>query len=347
MRWRFINAGVTPGALMTLKVVKTDTCSGTAPNPVPTGEVMWLMAMDGLSFYGIPPQPVRYHLLALGSRADFLMRFDKPGFYTVYKDGYPLASVNDPDSTTFTNATGTPSVLMYVNVQDSSDPPDKIPDIIPGIKPAYLNPIWRVDTVRDKPVNFQNFRVPNPRNPNQPLSKFQIDGAPYNLNNPGIEVPLNTAQQWTLANVVSVTPGAPNPSPSNTHPFHVHLNPFQIDGISFDFEVSDADLRTFGRTRMNPNDPCTWPFWDTIALPGDGSSPPKTTTLKIRSRFLIYDGEYVTHCHILLHEDVGMMINVKLIGDGVDPSQPVHTYPPAAADCIARTSSCPGDTKVQ
>ena len=65
---------------------------------------------------------------------------------------------------------------------------------------------------------------------------------------------------------------------------------------------------------------------------------------QIRSRFLIYDGEYVTHCHILVHEDVGMMINVKLVGNGVGPNVPVHTYPPDAAACIKRTSRCPGDT---
>jgi hypothetical protein len=59
---------------------------------------------------------------------------------------------------------------------------------------------------------------------------------------------------------------------------------------------------------------------------------------------LIYDGEYVTHCHILVHEDVGMMINVKLIGDGKGPSEPVTEYPEEARKCIERTSRCPGDT---
>ena len=99
---------------------------------------------------------------------------------------------------------------------------------------------------------------------------------------------------------------------------------------------------------MNKSDPCTWPFWDTVPLPGK-ENPTKDQSadpLTIRSRFLIYDGEYVTHCHILVHEDVGMMINVKLNpvpGEKVVlPGQPVHKYPDAAKDCIDRTSRpCP------
>jgi len=345
MRWRFINSGVTPGALMTLKLVKTDQCTPTVPNPIPKGEIMYLMAIDGLSFYGINPQPVRYHLMGLGSRADFLIRLDTPGHYTLYKDKYPLESVTDPDSTNFTNASGQ-QVLAYIDVQDSTDIPDPIPTRIPGNKPAYLNPIWKADKVRLEPIRFQNLRFNSPNPPPPVRSKFQIDGAPYDPNNPGVQVALNTAEEWTLNNEVPIVQGVDPPPQSNTHPFHVHLNPFQILGVSFDFEVSDEDLQRFNLRRMNPADPCTWPFWDTVGLPGanaPASGPPPTTQLKIRSRFLIYDGEYVTHCHILVHEDVGMMINVKLNGAGVGPSTPVHTYPPAAADCIRRTSRCPGD----
>lgn len=333
MRWRFVNTAVTPGGLMKLKVVKTQTCTSTFPNPVPQGEVMHLIAMDGLSFYGINPQPVRYHLLALGGRADFLMKFDEPGLYMLLKDSYPLESVKKPDSTTATLATAnTQKVLMYIDVEPSTEYKDEIPKVIPGKKPDYLQPIWSVSTppdrVRQQPINFQNTGA----------GLFQIDGAPYDANKP-IEVQLNTAEEWTLVNSAGLVPQ------SNTHPFHVHLNPFQILGVSFDFEVTDADLQQFGYKRMDSTDPCTWPFWDTVALPGAArpqkGTPPPTTQLKIRSRFLIYDGEYVTHCHILVHEDVGMMINVKLIGDGIGPSEAVHDYPPAARACIDRTSKCP------
>jgi len=289
---------------------------------------MWLIAIDGLSFYGINPQPVRYHLMGGGSRADFLVNL-QPGLYTLLKDAFPLESVTNPTSTNFTFASaGSTQVLMYIDVQPSPYK-EQIPKVIPGNKPAYLNPIWNVDYVRPQPIKFQN----------PAGGTFQIDNAFYDANVP-IQVKLNTAEEWTLQNFAAGTPQ------SNTHPFHVHLNPFQILGIAFDFEVSDADLKLFGLTRMDPKDPCTWPFWDTVPLPGQNPvGGPTPGQLKIRSRFLIYDGEYVTHCHILIHEDVGMMINVKLNGSGVGPNVPVHTYPPDAAACIVRTSRCPGDTK--
>ena len=341
MRWRFINAAVTPSGLMTLKVVKTQTCSPTFPNPVPQGEVLHLMAMDGLSFYGINPQPVRYHLLALGSRADFLVKFDQPGYYTILKDSYPLESVTKPASTTITRATDPAfnptarQVLMYVYVDDVSGYNDQIPRVIPGEKPAYLQAISKVDKVRTQPVKFQN----------PGAAKFQIDGAPYAANG-SIDVELNTAEEWTLQNEAIPASGGSAPPQSNTHPFHVHLNPFQIVNIPFDFEVTDADLQLFGFKRMDPTNPCNWPFWDTVALPGavrkPDRSPPDTTSIKIWSRFLIYAGEYVTHCHILIHEDVGMMINVKLIGKGIPPGEAVKDYPIPARECIDRTSKpCP------
>ena len=335
MRFRFINSTATPRGLMKLRLVKTTSCTNTVPPPGPNDQVMFLIAIDGLSFYGINPQPVRYHLLAMGGRADFLINL-QPGLYTLVKDGYPLQSVLNPASTTYTAASaGSTAVLMYLDVRASpyqENIPKDVPKI-PGNKPAYLNPIWNVDTVRAQPVKFQNPAV----------GSFQIDNAFYDANAP-INVKLNTAEEWTLQNIgFAGSPGGQ----TNTHPFHVHLNPFQINDIPFDFEVTNADLSTFfpGVPRWNPRDPCGWPFWDTVALPAQ--IPPGTGpigTLRIRSRFLIYDGEYVTHCHILVHEDVGMMINVKLIGNGIGPCTAVHTYPPDAAACIKRTSRCPGDT---
>ncbi|MCM3870654.1 MAG: multicopper oxidase family protein [Pyrinomonadaceae bacterium] len=328
MRWRFINATGTPRGLMKLRLVKTQTCSSTFPANNNDNQLMHLIAIDGISFYGVNPQPVRYHLMGPGSRADFLINITEPGLYTLLKDGFPLESVLNPTSTNFTNASAqSKDVLAYIDVQPSRYR-DVIPKIIPGKKPAYLNPIWRVDYVRPQPIKFQNTAP----------GTFQVDNAFYDANVP-IKAKLNTAEEWTLQNIGFA--GAPQ---TNTHPFHVHINPFQINGIAFDFEVADADRKV---PRMNWRDPCTWPFWDTIPIPAQmtpGTSPPGQ--LKIRSRFLIYDGEYVTHCHILVHEDVGMMINVKLIGSGIGPNVPVLDYPAAAKACIRRTSRCPGDTIV-
>ena len=47
-----------------------------------------------------------------------------------------------------------------------------------------------------------------------------------------------------------------------------------------------------------------WIWWDNVALPPGGY-------VKILSRFLDFTGAYVLHCHILGHEDRGMMQMVE------------------------------------
>jgi FtsP/CotA-like multicopper oxidase with cupredoxin domain len=324
MRWRFINATGTPRGLLKLRLVKSTTCDDTVP-PAPTkahpDHLMHLIAIDGLSFYGVPPQPVRYHIMGSGNRADFLINIKEPGIYKLVKDGFPLESVQNPSSTDYTFASaGSTAVLAYIVVQPSNYN-EVIPPIITGIRPRYLEPIWTVDTTRAAPIKFQN----------PGAAKFQIDNNYYPMNT-AIQAKLNTAQQITLQN--TGFNGAPQ---TNTHPFHVHINPFQVLDVAFDFEVADADLN--GRPRMDPKNPCTWPFWDTVPIPAQ--IPPQTGPpgqLTIRTRFLVYDGEYVSHCHILVHEDVGMMINVKIDGSGVGPNEVLHDYPPAAKACIDRTT---------
>jgi FtsP/CotA-like multicopper oxidase with cupredoxin domain len=62
-------------------------------------------------------------------------------------------------------------------------------------------------------------------------------------------------------------------------------------------------------------------WWDVFAIPSarpgpdrdDGSHEIIPGYYKMRSRFVDYPGLYVTHCHILIHEDRGMMFAVEVI----------------------------------
>lgn len=84
-----------------------------------------------------------------------------------------------------------------------------------------------------------------------------------------------------------------NPSES-ADPFHIHVNHFQIKGDSIDPDKDDL--------------PSNWRWWDTIAV--------NKTPVTIRHRFSDDNGKFVLHCHILIHEDQGMMRNVTIIGKG-------------------------------
>jgi FtsP/CotA-like multicopper oxidase with cupredoxin domain len=55
------------------------------------------------------------------------------------------------------------------------------------------------------------------------------------------------------------------------------------------------------------------PYWvDTIALP-PGGTPDSPTTVTFRTRFETFTGLTVMHCHMLAHEDMGMMQAVDIV----------------------------------
>ncbi len=114
------------------------------------------------------------------------------------------------------------------------------------------------------------------------------------------------------------------------HPFHIHVNPFWLSRM--DVPLADGSLVNI----------VTEPRWqDVVWLPrGRGRAV-------FRSRFPDYVGQYVNHCHILLHEDNGMMQLVEVVaasGDsnyeakfevtqpGMSPDQVTAIYPRVSLD---------------
>lgn len=74
------------------------------------------------------------------------------------------------------------------------------------------------------------------------------------------------------------------------HPFHMHQNPFWVTRIEVPDENGDL---------VNVLDAPRWQ--DVVWIPRNGGR------VVFRARFPDYVGAYVNHCHILLHEDNGMM----------------------------------------
>jgi len=88
-------------------------------------------------------------------------------------------------------------------------------------------------------------------------------------------VSLGAVEEWTVF----------NRSPFS-HPFHIHVNPFWV-------------VKKNGKKVANPR------WQDVVNVEGEGS-------ITFRTRFLRFAGRYVLHCHILSHEDLGMMQNVEV-----------------------------------
>ncbi|HET9369704.1 MAG TPA: multicopper oxidase domain-containing protein [Vicinamibacterales bacterium] len=101
------------------------------------------------------------------------------------------------------------------------------------------------------------------------------------------------------------------------HPFHIHVNPCWVTRI----EVPDAE----GRLHNLLSEP-RW--MDTISIPRQGGR------VVFRSRFADYVGTWVHHCHILNHEDFGMMATVE----GVEQPEDANYRPRTAVASHAATA---------
>ena len=183
------------------------------------------------------------------------------------------------------------------------------------------------------------------------------------------QVFLNTVEEWKITNQTA--------SPNISHPFHIHVNPFQITEV-FNPNVTvpnptqgQPPLQKYifylaptlapgqcyvDPTQINPNDQKIWTYtnpddratwqpcppppptpaprvwWDVFPIPSgllardqngtpisgprDANGNPTSLILagyfKMRSRFVDYPGYFVLHCHILAHEDRGMMTTVQV-----------------------------------
>lgn len=286
-RWRFINATATPRGFGLLQLLDGNN----------NAHPMHLIAVDGITFYGRAPQPKTSWQLAPGGRADFLVRIPpttSTGFFKVRKAADPqvFSTVNQD--------------LAYV-VLVGSPLNDQLPNVLPQ-RPArtcYLAPIFDAELKPD----IVDFGIMGGACGGQsciPIPQvFTIQGAPFDPHVVNHQAPLGAVQEWQLAN-----------NAGSLHPFHIHLNPFQVVNEKVD--------------PAGPNDPTNWMWRDTVAVPTSG--------VNMRTRFLTYDGKYVLHCHILNHEDHGMMqivqagntvydpaTGARISGDGVGPCQKVET----------------------
>ena len=125
-----------------------------------------------------------------------------------------------------------------------------------------------------KPQQVRRFTLNHGMSPRTGMT-FLINGQPYNNQRIDTQVKLNTVEEWELINTGVMD-----------HPFHIHVNSFQV--IS----------------RNGENEPL--PAWrDTVLVP-------RGESVRIRIPFRDFTGKTVYHCHILDHEDLGMMGNLEI-----------------------------------
>jgi suppressor of ftsI len=107
---------------------------------------------------------------------------------------------------------------------------------------------------------------------------FFIDGRTFDMSRTDIRVKLGAVEEWTIRNAAD-----------ELHSFHIHQTPFQvteIDGVSqpADGYRDVVDVPIGGEVKV------VIPFTDPVIV-----------------------GRFVYHCHILSHEDKGMMATIEVV----------------------------------
>jgi FtsP/CotA-like multicopper oxidase with cupredoxin domain len=341
-RWRMIHAGVRdtislqffkvrdgklkPGTKTLLKAGATadfikDTCSTT---PIP----YMLVAADGLTMSA--GQMTELATFQPGYRFDALVAFPEAGRYCVIDSSAPKSgAVNGlqvgPQLMAVVDvAAGTPvkDIQSHINgkllaLANANMPDDVKPTVIADLKKGTKftsftpHPDVTDDEVKGNGTQELTFFIDT----TGPDVKFEVgntlntaDVKPYDPTRIDRSLPLGKAQEWTLQ------------SHFVSHPFHIHVNPFQIVSIQ-DPNGKDVSapgaIDDAGGTPPDPQYPGLKGVWkDTLwikSLIPPASAPGGIYTIKVRTRYQRYIGEYVLHCHILDHEDQGMMQNVSVV----------------------------------
>ena len=353
-RWRLIHGGVRdtitlgfrkrkPNAPVVTALAARDGARFIEENC--TGDLLSYqqIAADGLTMGQARAVPTS--TLQPGYRYDALVVFPEAGDYCVVNESAPaggsvsrqpttrqlLGMVEVGPGTPVTNATGAlQDLLSAVALRIlPADVRDKVagelrdglkftsfiphPDIAPGEVTGKQELVFFIKIppvtfgVGNKAIDPQNF------NPNDPS---QFNPLPYDPNRIDRALKLGGVDEWTLQ------------SGFVSHPFHIHVNPFQVVSI---IDPSGKDVSLPGAVdngggQVDPQYPGLKGVWkdtlwvkDLINNPADfpGKLATSMYTIKIRTRYQRYIGEYVLHCHILDHEDQGMMQNVAIqIQDG-------------------------------
>lgn len=216
-----------------------------------------------IAYDGIPVRTVdgtHRVSLAPGNRTDILVQPKKPGAYVIYKIGDGGQFDTEPED----------EVIGFVKVPVVPSQPVAIPE---EISVDFSHPDITEPVTSLRKVVYSILR-------DDDGVHFLIDGKEFDPDTVNHVIKLNAVEEWRIENTSEAM-----------HPFHIHVNPFQI------VEISDGSI-----------EPGRW--MDTVHLPPGTEENPGYVVMRMRVRK--FTGTFVQHCHILAHEDRGMMQLIRI-----------------------------------
>jgi FtsP/CotA-like multicopper oxidase with cupredoxin domain len=344
-RWRFVHAGIhdtinvqivraspmgaanliaassLSGNRQQQKADLAVSCAATPDTLIPQFEI----ASDGLTRAKIHTiraakigDVLESNYLQPGYRSDILVAFPAAGDYCLLDQAAPAPErvSNGPGG----QGPSTPQLLAYIHVRGGQTVTTDLQDYIEtslydanpqlpstvrsALRGGDLSP-WApfkdLSPATKPDVQHANFVIHFPA--------FQINGTSYDPNIVNITRQVNTSDDWILT------------SEGEPHIFHIHINPFEV------IDVTKNDATGQQTSIFNQDGTCRADsvvsdkqgladqycgmhhvFRDTVIVENNYQ-------VHIRTRYDRYIGEYVLHCHILDHEDSGMMLNIAIVPD--------------------------------
>lgn len=317
--WRMINTSWTEDTILTWSFGSTQDANGDQPiayaigtdgNPLPASIIG--RQVDQLS------SPTKWELdtLAPGQRVDLLVQ--APAIQAGQSNAYTLSVTrqgpNGPetDPLLYIIVNGDPNT----NTTDGYKPPTVMPErtaftVLPRPEPVPINvgtldPRFDPATLGDdqQPICFSFL----------PVGQSAINGASFNPAGPQRTLHLNKTSIWSVA-------GQQAP-----HIFHIHVNPFVLLArIAESGDDVTHDLYPHSISAEGDQFLLDGIFRDTLlihphkattdamcGLPDSVWDEPGTIFASYQRDFC---GNYVMHCHVLEHEDTGMMEWVQVVND--------------------------------
>jgi FtsP/CotA-like multicopper oxidase with cupredoxin domain len=137
-------------------------------------------------------------------------------------------------------------------------------------RPEELAPLAPFKTLEDADIKGHQeavFSIDTSVTP----ARFLINGKPFDPHT-ARKLQLGAVDEWTVSSL------------NFNHPFHIHVNPFQL-------KTDDGKI-----------------LWkDTLLIPAG-------KTFKLRTRYARYIGQFMMHCHIVEHADLGMAELLEVVG---------------------------------
>lgn len=149
---------------------------------------------------------------------------------------------------------------------------------------------WHEPVLADEVTGHQTALMSIVKNVDDSFT-LSVDGTPFDHRRIDRTLTLGDVEEWTVS------------SNLGNHPFHIHVNPFQVVAIR---DGAGRDVTVEGSEAFDP---------DYAGMPGgwrDTLVVKKDHTVTLRTRYQRFVGDFVLHCHIASHGDAGMMQHIRV-----------------------------------